>query len=229
MSADPKLPETPASEPYQPKIDRRTALTWVGVVGAALAVGTGVVVYGPKTGGGKAVAAKGYGTDPKLNPPEKAPWPRIMTQGQLQASAHLADFVLPASGAAPSASALGVPDFIDEWVSAPYPDQVKDRPVILDGLKWLEDEARGRYRTGFNDLTSEQRKIVLSLLAPFPATSPQGHFFRRIRSLTISAYYTTPAGFRDIGYIGNVARAADPGPSDAVKAHVEGELKKLGL
>ena len=38
-----------------------------------------------------------------------------------------------ASGSAPSASSLGVPDFVDEWVSAPYPDQVKDRPIILDG------------------------------------------------------------------------------------------------
>jgi hypothetical protein len=30
--------------PYVRKIDRRTALTWIGVVGAATAVGAGVVV-----------------------------------------------------------------------------------------------------------------------------------------------------------------------------------------
>jgi hypothetical protein len=231
MSADPKAPDDPATEPYVSKIDRRTALAWVGVVGAATAVGAGIVVYGPKMGGKPAVAAaKGYGTDPKLNPPVKAAWPRILSQGQLQATAHVTDFILPASGAAPSASALGVPDFIDEWVSAPYPDQVKDRPLILGGLKWLEDEARGRYKQGFNDLTPLHRTAILSTLLPaFPATSPQGHFIRRMRSLTVGAYYTTPAGFKDIGYIGNVPRAADPGPSPEVKAHVERELKTLGL
>jgi hypothetical protein len=230
MSADPKAPDDPATEPYVSKIDRRTALAWVGVVGAATAVGAGIVVYGPKMGGQRVAAAKGYGTDPKLNPPVKAAWPRILSQEQLQATAHVTDFILPASGAAPSASALGVPDFIDEWVSAPYPDQVKDRPIILGGLKWLEDEARGRYKQGFNDLTPLHRTAILSTLLPaFPATSPQGHFIRRMRSLTVGAYYTTPAGFKDIGYIGNVPRAADPGPSTEVKAHVERKLKTLGL
>ena len=126
-------PETP--EPYVSKIDRRTALAWIGVVGAATAVGAGVVVYGPKMGGER--ITRGYGTDPKLTKPEKAPWSRIMIAEQLQTAAILADFILPASGAAPSASSLGIPDFVDEWVSAPYPDQVKDRPVVMNGLNAL--------------------------------------------------------------------------------------------
>ncbi len=70
-----------SDQPYVSKIDRRTALAWVGVVGAATAVG-GVVVYGPKMGLER--STRGYGTDPKLAKPEKAPWSRIMIQGQLQ-------------------------------------------------------------------------------------------------------------------------------------------------
>jgi hypothetical protein len=54
-------------------------------------------------------------------------------------------------------------------------------------------------------------------------------FFISFRKLTIGAYYTTKEGFKDIGYIGNVARVSDPGPSEAVKAALERELKKLGL
>ena len=200
-------------EPYVSRIDRRTALTWIGVVGAATAAAsTGVVLYGPRTGGKP--AATGYGTDPKLNPPVKAPWPRIMTPVQLQAAAMLADYILPASATAPSASALGIPDFIDEWISAPYPDQVKDRPMILDGLQALGP--------GFMKSDAARRTATLSAL-------PGSAFFKRFRALTIGAYYTTEAGFRDIGYIGNVARAADPGPSDDVKAVIERELIKLGL
>jgi hypothetical protein len=207
-----KAPDA-APEPYVSKIDRRTALTWIGVVGAATAAAAaGVVVYGPKTGG--ASQARGYGTDPKLNPPVKAPWPRIMSHDQLQAAAVLADHILPATATAPSASTLGVPDFVNEWVSAPYPDQVKDRPIILDGLNAITRDVLGK--------DPAARAAALAAL-------PGSVFFKRFRALTIGAYYTTEAGFKDLGYIGNVARASDPGPSDEVKAVLERELQKLGL
>lgn len=220
MSDD--APPKAENGPYVSKIDRRTALTWVGIVGAATAVGAGVVVYGPKFGG-KSVAkvpgtfhatAEGYGTDPKLNPPIKAPWPRIMSDTQLQIAAVVADHILPASGNAPSASSLGVPDFLNEWVSAPYPDQLKDRAIILGGLDELG--------LGFLKADAATRTGKLAAL-------PGGDFFKRMRALTVGAYYTTEAGFKDIGYIGNVVRATDPGPSADVKAHVERELKKLKL
>ncbi len=210
---------------YVSKVDRRTALAWVGVVGAALAGGAGVVVYGPKMGGKAPV--KGYGTDPKLNPPVKAAWPRVMTPLQLQVAAVLSDFILPASGDAPAATALGVPDFVDEWVSAPYPDQLKDKAIILDGLEALNLRARTRQGADFMKLSAGHRLALMQALQT--AEGPDRAFFRKFRSLVVGAYYTTEVGFKDIGYIGNVARAKDPGPSDEVKAHLERELTKLGL
>jgi len=54
-------------------------------------------------------------------------------------------------------------------------------------------------------------------------------FWKKFRSLTIGAYYTTDAGFKDIGYIGNVSRTSDPGPSAEVKAALDAQFKKLGL
>jgi hypothetical protein len=211
-----------APKPYETKIDRRTALTWVGIVGAATAAGAGVVLYGPKFGGKPVakvpgtftVTKDGYGTDPKLNPPDKAPWPRIMTDTQLQVAAVVVDHILPATATAPSASSLGVPDFLNEWVSAPYPDQLKDRPIILMGLDELGAD--------FLKTDAPGRTAKLAAL-------PGSEFFRRMRALTIGAYYTTEEGFKDIGYIGNEARASDPGPSAEAKAHVERELRKLGL
>ena len=209
-------PETP--EPYVSKIDRRTALAWIGVVGAATAAGAGVVVYGPKMGGER--ITRGYGTDPKLTKPEKAPWSRIMIPEQLQTAAILADFILPASGTAPSASALGIPDFVDEWVSAPYPDQVKDRPLVMNGLNALGAKLKGANAAG-----------RAAALAALPASTDPTvmAFWKKFRGLTIGAYYTTEAGFKDIGYIGNVPRTVDPGPSAEVKAHVQAALTKLGL
>jgi hypothetical protein len=213
----PKVEEAP--ETYTPKVDRRTAIAWIGAVGAATAVGAGVVVYGQRRAK-PAAEAKGYGTDPKLVKPEKAPWPRILTKDELQTAAILSDFILPPSGGAPSASALGVPDFIDEWVSAPYPDQMKDRPLIVGGLQALGPKVLG--------IEAGKRAAALAAL---PAASDEAtrKFFRRFRALVVGAYYTTEAGFKDIGYIGNVARTADPGPSEAVKAALEAQLKKLGL
>lgn len=209
-------PQTP--EPYVSKIDRRTALAWVGVVGAAVAGGAGVVVYGPKMGGD--VVTRGYGTDPKLTKPEKAPWSRIMTQDQLTTAAILADYILPAGPPAPSASSLGVPDFINEWVSAPYPDQLKDRPVVMNGLNALSAQV---LKAGPGD-----RAAALAAL-PKATDKATAAFWKKFRYLTIGAYYTTEAGFKDIGYIGNVPRTSDPGPSADVKAHLDRAFQKLGL
>ena len=213
-----ETPKTETPEPYVSKIDRRTALAWIGVVGAATAAGAGVVVYGPKMGGER--ITRGYGTDPKLTKPEKAPWSRIMIPAQLQTAAILADFILPASGAAPSASSLGVPDFIDEWVSAPYPDQVKDRPVIMTGLNAMGAK--------LNKASAADRATALAALAA--STDPNTKkFWKKFRHLVIGAYYTTDAGFKDIGYTGNVSRTSDPGPSAEVKAVLDAQFKKLGL
>jgi hypothetical protein len=143
-----------------------------------------------------------------------------MIHDQLQTAAILADFILPASGAAPAASALGIPDFIDEWVSAPYPDQVKVRPVILDGLNALSAKV---LKASAND-----RAVALKALQT--STDPfTRKFWKKFRRLTIGAYYTTDAGFKDVGYIGNVPRTSDPGPSPEVKAALEREFQKLGL
>jgi hypothetical protein len=201
---------------YTPRIDRRTAIAWIGAVGAA--TGAGVVLAGCHPA--EKQAAKGYGTDPNLVNPAKAPWPRLLSKDELTTAAILADFILPASGAAPAASALGIPDFIDEWVSAPYPSQLKDRPIIRDGLKALGRQVL--------NVDAAKRTVALDAL-PASADEPTRTFFRRFRALTIGAYYTTEAGFKDIGYIGNVSRPSDPGPSAQVKAALETQLKMLGL
>lgn len=238
MSHDDLAPE-PRPEPYVSRIDRRTTLAWFAATGlASPAVAKAQspndraekpVVAPPQT---VRPGAKGYGTDPQLVAPKPAPWPRLMTPAQLQTAALLCDFILPASGAAPSAVSLGVPDFIDEWVSAPYPQQVADRPVVLDGLAGVEAQAKTRFGKALFDLAPADRATLLTPLTTRPvAPAPQAPhaFFRRFRSLVIGAYYTTPAGFKDVGYIGNVARAADPGPSPEVIAELDARLKQMGL
>ena len=227
-------PEAAApSAPYRSMIDRRTTLAWLGAAGVAIpALAHAQSPNDRDKAVVEAKSAQGYGTDPVLVKPKPAPWPRLMTRAQLQTCALLCDFILPASAAAPSANAVGVPDFIDEWISAPYPAQLTDRPIIVNGLAWVEGEAQKAFRKGLFEAAPSDRIALLTTLTvkpSDPAMQTPHAFFRRFRSLTIGSYYTTQPGFKDIGYIGNVARASDPGPSPEVKAALEAALTKLGL
>jgi len=134
-----------------PRLDRRTALKWM--LGAAA---TASIIGRPAFAalGTTAPAAKPYGTDPDLSREYKPGelWPLTFSAAQHRTAAALCAAIIPAEGATPSAAAAGVPDFIDEWISAPYADQQKDRQPVLDGLDWIEQEAQRRFANSFSAL-----------------------------------------------------------------------------
>ncbi|MGJ3626807.1 gluconate 2-dehydrogenase subunit 3 family protein [Sphingomonas sp. MMS24-JH45] len=119
-------------------VDRRAVLVWAGALATAIGAAHHFDI---SLTGAKAEAAPGYGTDPAMTDPS-VPWLRPLTPSQRAAVRHVADFILPREGEAPSAGEVGIPDLIDEWVSAPYPEQLKDRTLILDGLGHLDFQAR---------------------------------------------------------------------------------------
>lgn len=203
-----------------PRLDRRAVIAWTGATAAALAV-SGVVVAFDHA---HPPPAEGYGVDPDLMA-GKTPWPRTFTPDQQRAAAALADAILPAEGPAPSASALGVHQLIDEWVSAPYPAFQADRALILPGLAWLDMAAR---RAGGQPFAAASDQVREAVLAQAASDAPKG-FYARFRAIVIGAYYTTEAGFKDIGYIGNQALGAFPPASDEIKAALEGAYQTQGL
>src|SRR5438477_11006220 len=115
------------------RMDRREAIKWM------LAASASVSLLDAKAFG-RAPSLAGYGTDPKLLEVYKPGdfWPLTFTSEQRRTVATLCDVIIPADKHSPSASQLHVHDFIDEWISAPYPRQREDRKLILDGLDWLE-------------------------------------------------------------------------------------------
>lgn len=209
-----------------PRIDRRTALKWILTASASVALAPHLTFGQQITTA--AVFAKGYGTDPDLVKTYNAGelWPLTLTEAQRQIVATLCDVIIPADAKGPSASAVNVHDFIDEWVSAPYPANVQDRKVILDGLTWLEAESQRRFGQGFVSLISRQRTAICDDICYEPKAKDEfktaAKFFARFRDLTAGGYYTTPEGMKDIGYIGNVPLASFEGPSPEL-------IKKLGL
>ena len=127
----------------------------------------------------------------------------------------------PAGGS--PASAVGVPDFIDEWISSPYPSQAGDRRTILDGLKWIDEESQRRFQKSFADLTPGQQTVIcddIASLKPKPALKKAAAFFKRFRDLTAGGYYTTPEGAKAIGYTGNLPSGTFEGPPPEALKHV---------
>ena len=210
-------------------MDRRTTLKWM--FAAAATVPSLQVSFGAEAGAlarDVATGQKGYGTDPELMKEWKAggPWPLTLTESGRLTVAALCDLIIPADDQSPAASAVGVVDFIDEWISAPYPQQRGDRDIVLPGLEWIDEEAQKRFGKAFAAITDMQRSRIAddicSAAKAKPAFGNAAKFFAKFRDLTAGGFYTTPVGMKDIGYVGNVPLERFDGPP--LEA-----LKKAGL
>src|SRR5262245_36928200 len=75
--------------------------------------------------------------DPNLLRPNKD-WPRKLTAAELATLTALVDVIIPADSVSPAASSVGVPAWINEYVSAPYDGQQRDLVRVRGGLAWLD-------------------------------------------------------------------------------------------
>src|SRR3954466_4453279 len=111
--------------PEPPRMERRVAIKWMLSAVAALPL----LERAALAASAGTPAAHGYGPDPdviKTYHPGDV-WPLTFTADQRLTAIALCDVIIPDDGKSPSASSLGVHDFIDEWISSPYPAQKPDR------------------------------------------------------------------------------------------------------
>lgn len=133
--------------------------------------------------------------------------------------AVLADIIIPKDNQSPSATEVGVPDFI-EFI-------VKDLPYyklpMRGGLKWLDIHAQKRFNNAFIKCSDEQKISIVEEIAypkkAKPEVSQGVSFFSTMRDLTASGYYTTKEGIAEIGYVGNRPGVWTGVPEDVWKAH----------
>ena len=202
-------------------MDRRTTIKWMLTAAASVSSLRGValaktVLASPSDR--RISAAKGYGTDPNLlnsyKPGEL--WPLTFTAKQRHTATALSDLIIPADETSPSASAVGVIDFLDEWISAPYEPNRKDRKLVVDGFKWLDDESTQRFSEPFAALDEARQKAICDDICYAPTAKPRfakaALFFARYRDLTAGGFYTTPAGRKDLQYVGNMPLERFDGP-----------------
>ena len=230
--------------PSPSRISRRDALRWIVTASASVSLlkygafgdnapsvkgqpsaspSNREPVVGPPT-----TTATGYGTDPDLLKEYKPGdiWPLTMTEDQRRTTAALCDVIIPADEESPSASQVHVDDFIDEWISAPYPANVEDRAKILAGLAWFDAESHRRFSKNFADLSEHDKTNICDDVAWAEKAKPEfkeaAKFFNQFRNLASGGFYSTPEGMKDLKYVGNVPLASFDGPPPEA-------LRKAGL
>ena len=163
----------------------------------------------------------GLGADPDLLKKD-IPWQRVLTAAEKRAAGALADLLIPADEHGPAATAVGVVDFLDEWVSAPYETQQRDAKTIREGLAWMDAEATRRFGKLFADsAAAEQSALVDDILKEGSDARKKAYsFWKLFRDRVAGAYYSTPEGWKALGYTGNAPLAEFPGATPEALRHV---------
>ena len=199
-------------------VSRRTTLKFAGLIALA-ASGYGHAVSGAP----HSRRVRGYGTDPDLLS-RPVTWPRTLDKLQLAMLRALAGIILPEDPPHPSAADIGVEEFLDEWVSAPYPQMQADRALILNGLDALDGALRQDDGIRFGDAPQAKQIASFDQFCHNPSTV---RFANRLIELVCGGYYTTRDGHAAIGYVGNVGLTSFPGPPPEVVRHLERALSQL--
>lgn len=131
--------------------------------------------------------------------------PRVLTPAQNQAVIAIVDLIIPETDT-PGAKSVGVNRFIDRVLEGA---SRAERTKFSRGLAWMDAEARKVSAKTFASATPDEQTALLTRIAdenPAEADRPGAEFFRAIKSMTISGYYTTEIGLRrELGDDGQLA------------------------
>jgi len=138
--------------------------------------------------------------------------PSVLTPRQNEAVIALTELIIPATDT-PGAKAALVNRFIDHVLSA---TDARERSEFMRGLAWLDERSRARVGRDVAGATAAELTTVLTPLATegtAPAEDAAGiAFFRAIKSMTVTGYYTTEIGLRqELGDDGRMMLAAFEG------------------
>ena len=138
---------------------------------------------------------------------------------ELLTIAVLCDIILPSEHPNGGALDAGLPDFVEFMVK----DRSRYQLPIRGGIAWLDKRAIDRFGADFINVSEAQRLSLCDEIA-YPdekAAELQAGivFFTLMRNLTMTGYYTTELGFRDLGYQGNTPNIWDGVPESVLAKH----------
>ena len=164
-------------------------------------------------------------------PAKKAYRRKVFDDHQWRTAQVLCDLIIPADEHSGSATAAGVPEFIDDWLDfRAREDGNQDLTAgVLGGLAWLDLEATRLFQKDFAAAEPAGQKQILDRIA-WPARAVAADrrwaaFFTRFRDLTVSGFFSSKMGVADLPYLGNKALAEWKGCDPKVWAVIEERMK----
>ncbi len=154
----------------------------------------------------------------------------FFTSQEIATIAALTDIIIPKDEISGSATDAKVPEFI-EFIAKDKPEH---QTPLRGGLRWLDMVCLKKFERSFIECSDKQKLEIVTKIA-YPKKNPkelqQGiPFFSLVRNLTISGFYTTEIGFKDIGYKGNVPNQWNGVPDDVLQqynlSYTEKELQE---
>src|SRR5579863_6650044 len=145
--------------------------------------------------------------------------PKALNAHEFATLQKLSDLIVPADARSPGALAAKTADFIDFLCAAT--DDMKR--IYTGGLAWIDDQMKKRYDgQDFLSAPPARQKEMLDRIAfrenraQDASLAPGIQFFTWLRNMVVDAYYTSPIGFKELGYMGNSAMAHFTVPQEAI-------------
>jgi gluconate 2-dehydrogenase gamma chain len=164
-------------------------------------------------------------------PVKKAYQRKVFNDHQWRTVQVLSDLIIPADEKSGSATAAGVPEFIDDWLDfRTHEDGNQNFAAgVLGGLAWLDLESTSLFQKDFAAAAPEQQTQILDRIAwPERASTADrrwADFFTRFRDLTVSGFFSSKMGVADLPYLGNKAVGEWKGCDPKVWAVIEERMK----
>ena len=123
-----------------------------------------------------------------------AAWtPKVLSPAQNDTVVALAEIIIPQTDTAGSTKAR-VNEFIDGVLADATP---ANRQQFLGGLAWLDAHTTEAHGAAFTKLPPDQQLAVVTALSTFSPDTPGSDFFKAIKSLTVTGYYTSEIGMKE--------------------------------
>jgi len=154
---------------------------------------------------GSAIAAPKELATELVSPEAAVPYqPKVFNPHEWKTGHALCDLIIPTDERSVSATAAGVPEFIDDWLDLQRGDLLSS---IRGGVDWLDIECNRLFGTDFIASTAGQREQVLDRIAYPKKAAPEDAspvaFFNHFRDLVVSGFFTSESGIKDLPYLGN--------------------------
>src|ERR1019366_2967058 len=159
-----------------------------------------------------AAAAQTQAGHPHAAPPapaKQAYQRKVFDDHQWRSMRVLCDLIIPADEHSGSATAAGVPEFIDDWLDfRARKDGNQDLAAgVLGGLAWLDLESARLLQKDFAAAAPAEQKQILDRIAwPARAAAEDSRwaaFFTHFRDLTVSGFFSSKMGVADLPFLGN--------------------------